>query len=56
MLSGLKYGGKEVISSPSRIIFPESGFSKPAIILNKVDLPQPDEPKRLNNSDFLDLS
>ena len=27
MLSGLKYGGKEVISSPSKIIFPESGFS-----------------------------
>ena len=40
------------MSSPSKYIFPLSGFSKPAIILRSVDFPQPEEPSRLNNSDF----
>ncbi len=52
ILRGLLYAGKSVISSPSRNIFPESGFSNPAIILSRVDFPQPEDPKRLNNSDF----
>ena len=40
------------MSFPSSNIFPWSGFSKPAIILKRVDFPQPDEPSRLNISDF----
>ena len=40
------------MSSPSKIILPESGFSKPAIILRSVDFPQPDEPNKLKSSDF----
>ena len=33
-------------------MLPSSGFSKPAIILKRVDLPHPDDPSRLNISDL----
>ncbi len=31
---------------------PESGFSKPAIILKSVDFPQPEDPNKLKSSDL----
>ena len=34
-------GGKSLTDLPAIFISPESIFSKPAIILNKVDFPQP---------------
>ena len=40
------------MSFPSSRILPSSGFSKPAIILKSVDLPHPEDPRRLNISDF----
>ena len=42
-----------MILSPLSKISPSVGISKPAIILNVVDLPQPDGPKNVTNSPLL---
>ena len=52
MLIGRSYGGKDAMSTPSRNTFPDVGFSKPAIILSKVDLPQPELPNNAKISPF----
>ena len=38
------------MSIPSITTEPWSGISRPAIILRRVDLPQPDPPRMVNNS------
>ena len=39
-----------VTSTPSTVILPEVGCSKPAIIRNKVDFPEPEAPTAQTNS------
>src|SRR5690625_3813697 len=41
---GRSYGGSWVISAPSSTIRPSLGFSKPASIRSRVDLPEPEPP------------
>ena len=50
ILIGRSYGGISVMSTPSRKIRPSVGFSKPASMRNKVDLPEPEPPKSANIS------
>lgn len=41
-----------MMGCPWNSIIPESAFSKPAIILRRVDFPQPEGPTRQTNSSF----
>ena len=43
-------GGRWVTSSPPRVMVPEVGATKPAIMRSVVDLPHPDGPKSEKNS------
>ena len=43
-------GGRLVMSLPSTLMLPESGYSKPAIMRSVVVLPQPDGPRKDTNS------
>ena len=45
-------GERFVMSIPSSITRPVSGFSNPPSILSNVVLPEPEDPKRPKNSDF----
>src|SRR6185436_9185847 len=45
-----RYGGTAVMSWPSMTMRPSSGVSKPAIMRNRVVLPQPEPPSRANSS------
>ena len=47
-----RFGGRWVMSSPSIVIVPAVGCSKPAIIRRVVVLPQPDGPRNDTNSPF----
>ena len=44
------FGGRWVMSSPSIVIVPAVGCSKPAIMRSVVVLPQPDGPRNETNS------
>ena len=44
------FGGRFVMSLPSTLMLPESGYSKPAIMRSVVVLPQPDGPRNEMNS------
>ena len=44
------FGGTSLIRCPSKRISPSSGVKKPAISRSSVLLPQPDGPRRVNNS------
>src|SRR5689334_17709951 len=50
MLTGRLYGGMPRRSCPSSRMRPADGSSKPASILSRVDLPQPEAPSRAKNS------
>ena len=43
-------GGRSAMRLPDRVISPELGASKPAIIRSSVVLPQPEGPSRVKNS------
>ncbi len=50
MFTFRRYGGTSSTGSPSSMIWPLVGVSKPASILSVVVLPQPLGPSRLKNS------
>ena len=53
MLTGRRNGGSSVMSRPSSMIEPRSGYSKPPIIRRVVVLPQPDGPSIVRYSPSL---
>ena len=50
MLVGRRCGGTAFMASPSMVMAPLSGVSKPAIMRSRVVLPQPDGPSSAKNS------
>ena len=53
MFTGLSYGATDVMSTPSINMLPWLGISKPANILKRVVLPEPDAPSMEKSSPFL---